>query len=461
MTDAGAPDLHWLTVAGLAKGFARAEFSPVDVMSALLARIEAANPSLHAFIALDADGALDAARRAEADFAKGNRLGPLHGVPFAVKDVIDIAGMKTTCHSRILLDNVAAADAGAVARLRAAGAIPVGKLASHEFAIGGPSFDLPFPPARNPWNADYHPGGSSSGAGSAVGGGLVPLAVGTDTSGSIRNPAGACGAVGLKPTYGLVSRDGVFPLAWSLDHVGPMCRGVRDAALALDVMADGPAGRAPLADTVEGGVSGLRIGVVRHFHETDMPADPAVSAAIDEAVRVFEGEGAQVTSVRLPDLKLFSAVNRLILQAEGWSIHKHWLQTRPGDYSVSTRRRLLPGALLGADELLHAMKIRRLLIEQVCEVLRDVDLLLTANAMDSSFRIDDEEGLARSYLRQARAPFNLTGHPALVFPAGMFEDGFPVSIQLVGRYYEEAAVLRAARAFERVTPWHERHPVDI
>ena len=230
-------DLHWLSAAEIGAAYAARRLSPVELVKALLARIAELEPQLHAFIKLDGDAALADAREAEREIRAGRMRGPLHGVPVGIKDIIDIAGEVTTCHSKIFLKNKAKEDAEVVSRLRAAGAILFGKLSLHEFAIGGPSFDLPFPPARNPWNTDHHPGGSSSGSGTALAAGFLPIALGTDTGGSIRNPAGTCGVVGLKPTYGLVSRRGVFPLAFTLDHIGPMTRSVRDAALALDVLA--------------------------------------------------------------------------------------------------------------------------------------------------------------------------------------------------------------------------------
>ena len=230
-------DLHWLTAAEAARAIATREISPVELTGALLERIDRLDPKLNVFIRLDADAAMDAAKAAEAEIAAGRLRGPLHGVPVGIKDIIDVAGLPTTCHSKVLIDNVAAADAVCVSRLRGAGAIVLGKLSTHEFAIGGPSFDLPWPPARNPWNPDHHPGGSSSGSGAGVAAGLFPMALGSDTGGSVRNPASACGIVGLKPTYGLVSRRGVFPLSFTLDHVGPLTRTVADNALMLEVIA--------------------------------------------------------------------------------------------------------------------------------------------------------------------------------------------------------------------------------
>jgi len=458
--------LHWLTATEAAHAFASRELSPVELLSALLARIEALNPRLNAFIRLDAEAAMQAARTAEAELAAGRSRGPLHGVPIGIKDIIDVAGLPTTCHSKILLDNVAAADAVVVQRLRQAGAIILGKLSTHEFAIGGPSFDLPFPPARNPWNPAHHPGGSSSGSGAGVCAGLFPAALGTDTGGSVRNPASSCGIVGLKPTYGLVSRRGVFPLSFTLDHIGPLTRTVADNALMLEAMAGhDPAdpGSTPtqargFGRMLDRGVRDLRIGFVRHFHETDVPAHPEVSAALDDVARVLTAEGAEVRTVTLPTLTEFAGINRVILCSEAWSIHAPWLRTRPGDYGRLSRRRLLPGAFMTAGDYVGAQRRRPELIAAVEDALRDVDVLLCASSMDPASRLDDAEETARTYPRQARTPFNVTGHPAVAMMAGLSRGGLPLSVQFVGRYFDEAMVLRVAAAYERATDWHSRRP---
>ena len=457
---------HWLTATDAAQAFAARTLSPVELLRSLLVRIERLEPTLHAFIRLDADAAMDAARAAEREIAKGRVRGPLHGVPVGVKDIIDVAGLPTTCHSKILLDNVAKADAAVIARLRQAGVVILGKLATHEFAIGGPSFDLPFPPARNPWNPEHHPGGSSSGSGAGVCAGLFPLALGTDTGGSVRNPASACGIVGMKPTYGLVSRRGVFPLAFTLDHIGPLARTVADAALMLDAIAgydpldpgSAPASAHGFGRLLDRGVRDLRIGFVRHFHERDMPAHPEVTAAVEDAARVLQAEGAEVRAVTLPTLTEFAAVNRVILCSEAWSIHAPWLRERPGDYGQLARRRLLPGAFMGAGDYVGAQRRRRQMIAQVEDVLHDVDVLLCASSMDPASRIEDAAETSRTYPRQARTPFNVTGHPALAMMAGLSGGGLPLSVQFVGRYFDDATVLRVAAAYERGTDWHTRHP---
>lgn len=462
MTDA----LHWLGAAEAARAFARRALSPVELMRALLDRIAAIDPAINAFIRLDAETALAAARAAEAEIAAGRIRGPLHGVPVGIKDIIDVAGLPTTCHSRVLLDNMAGRDAACVARLRQAGAIVLGKLSTHEFAIGGPSFDLPFPPARNPWNRAHHPGGSSSGSGAGLAAGFFPMALGTDTGGSIRNPASACGIVGLKPTYGLVSRRGVFPLAFTLDHVGPMTRRVADTALLLDCLAghdpEDPGSvavpRGHYAAGLERGVRGLRIGYVRHFHETDMPAEPETAGALDEVARTLAAEGAELREVTLPSLNEFAAVNRIILNTEAWAIHAPWLRARPHEYGRLGRTRLMAGAFLQAGDYVQASRRRHEMIAAVNAALGEVDVLLCASSMEPASPIEDAEATARTYPRQARTPFNVTGHPALAMMAGLSSAGLPLSVQFAGRAFDEATVLRVARAWERAAGTDARHP---
>jgi aspartyl-tRNA(Asn)/glutamyl-tRNA(Gln) amidotransferase subunit A len=462
-------DLHWMTAAEAAQAIVARKLSPVELMNALLQRIERLDPKLNVFIQLDADAAMDAANGAEDEAASGRLRGPLHGVPIGIKDIIDVAGLPTTCHSKVLIGNVASVDAVCVSRLRGAGAIVMGKLSTHEFAIGGPSFDLPWPPARNPWNTNHHPGGSSSGSGSGLAAGLFPMALGSDTGGSVRNPASACGIVGLKPTYGLVSRRGVFPLSFTLDHVGPMTRTVADNALMLDVIAghdplDSGSVAVPAGDYPSGldcGVRGLRIGFIRHFHEEDMPADPEVSAALEHVAGTLKALGAEICDIRLPALGEFAAVNRVILQSEAWAIHAQWLRERPGDYGQLARRRLMGGAFLGAGDYVQAGRRRLEMIGSVEDALRDVDILLCASAMDPPCRIDNPEEVERTYPRQARTPFNVTGHPALAMMSGLSSGGLPLSVQFVGRYFAEATLFQVAREWERAAETDTKHPAVL
>ncbi len=458
--------LHFVSASQAAASIASRELSPVELMQALLQRIQRLDPRLNVFIQLDGDAALAAARAAETEIMAGRPRGALHGVPVGIKDIIDVAGLPTTCHSKILQGNIARQDAVCVGKLRQAGAIVLGKLSTHEFAIGGPSFDLPWPPARNPWNPDHHPGGSSSGSGAGVAAGLFPMALGSDTGGSVRNPASCCGIVGLKPTYGLVSRRGVFPLSFTLDHVGPMTRTVADNALMLDAIAGhdpldpGSAASVPgrYAARLDHGVRGLRVGFVRHFHETDMTADPEVTAALEQVLRRLQTSGANVRDVTLPALGEFRDVNRIILQSEAWAVHAPWLRERPGDYGQLARRRLMSGAFMSAGDYVQAQRLRTGMIARVEEALRDVDVLLCASNMDPPSRIDSPADIERTYPRQARTPFNVTGHPAIAMMAGLSKGGLPLSVQFVGRYFAEATLLQVARAWELAAGTDSQHP---
>jgi len=459
-------DLAWLTVAE-ASGLLRSKkLSPVEYTKALIDRVERHDGKLNAFLRFTPELALKDAKRAESEIARKKWRGPLHGVPYALKDIIDYAGLPTTAHSKILKDNVAAADAPVAQKLKAAGGVFMGKLSTHEFAIGGPSFDLPWPPARNPWNRDHFCGGSSSGAGAATAAGFVPAAIGTDTGGSVRNPASMCGVAGMKPTYGLVSRRGVIPLAYSLDHIGPLTRTVRDNALLLDLMA----GHDPLdpgssAHSVGGytaeldrGVKKLRIGVIRHFYADDMRADPEVAAGIEAAVEKLAGLGAKVSEIRTAPLGEYLAVNRTILTSEAFAAHEKWMRERPQDYGALARERLMAGAFVRAADYVNATRVRRKMAEAFHALFSGIDVIVTASSMDPPCRIDDPKAVETTYGRQARAPFNVTGSPALSVPAGFTKNGLPLGIQIVGKPFSEALIYRVANAYEQATEWGKRHP---
>ncbi len=437
--------------------------SPVELLADCLSRISALEPQLNAFIRQLPDEAMAQAKQAEAEIASHGPRSALHGIPIGLKDIIDLAGHPTTCHSKLCLDRVATEDSAVTTKLRALGAVFPGKLSTHEFAIGGPSFDLPFPPARNPWNRRHHPGGSSSGSGSAVAARLLPGALGTDTGGSIRHPASHCGLVGMKATYGLVSRRGVFPLAFTLDHVGPMTRTVRDNAMLLNAIAghdpaDPGSAATPAEDYTRGlnaGIRGLRIGFVRHFHEG--VASAPVTAALAEAARVLAAEGAVLGDVVLPPLAEFAAVNRTIMLSEACAVHETWLRERPGDYAFFTRRRLLPGMFISGPDYVQAQRRRRQMVAAVDAVFANVDLLLCASSFEEACEIDDIEAVERTYPRQARTPFNVTGHPAVSVMCGI-NNGLPLGLQLVGPAFAEARIYQAAAAYERATPWAAMAP---
>lgn len=459
-------DFAYLTIAEAATLLRDRKISPVEYTEALLARIDKIDPKLNAFLRQTPDIAMADARRTEAEIAKGGWKGPLHGVPYGLKDIIDYEGLPTTGHSKILVDNVARTDAPVAARLRAAGGVLMGKMSTHEFAIGGPCFDLPWPPARNPWNPGHHPGGSSSGSGAAVSAGLLPAALGTDTGGSVRNPASCCGIVGMKATYGRTSRRGVLPLAFSLDHIGPMTRTVEDNAILLNVIAGHDAGDPGSAavdapDFTAGlgkGVKGMKIGVIRHFYARDEEADPEMAQSIEDALKILEGLGATVREIEIDPLQTYAACNRTILNGEAYAIHEKWLQERPEDYGDRTRERLLAGAFVSAADYVNATRMRRILTDRFHAAIADLDVAITVSSMEPACRIDDDALVDRTYGRQARAPFNLTGSPALAVPTGFSKDGMPLSMQIVGKPFTEATVYRVAAAYERETGWTKRRP---
>ena len=448
-------DLAYLTVAEASSRIRARALSPVELTRALLDRIDALDSSYNAFISVTANIAMAQARAAEEEIARGKYRGPLHGVPYAVKDLFDVAGTRTSCHSKLRSEHRAQTDAFAVRRLREAGAVLVGKLALHEFATGGPAFDLPFPPARNPWNRDLHPGGSSSGSGTAVALGMVPAALGTDTGGSVRNPATCCGIVGLKPTYGAVSRSGVFPLAFSLDHVGPLTRTVEDNAIVYQAIAGrdaddpGSAARAVpdcLGD-LHAGVKGLRIGIVEHFYREDYSAHPEQVRAIEEAAATLRDLGADVRPLRVRPLQDWVDCNRTILQAEAYAIHQRDLQERPEDFAAITRAKILPGGFIPASEYIKAQQWRRVLTQEFAEAMRGCDAVITLSSLDLPCRIDDPETVAKTYDRQCRMVFNVTGMPAIAVPTGFTPDNVPLGMQIAARSFDEPTVFRVAHAY--------------
>jgi aspartyl-tRNA(Asn)/glutamyl-tRNA(Gln) amidotransferase subunit A len=459
-------DLAYLTIAEAARLIQAGKLSPVEFTRALLARIAVTDSTYHAYIAVTEDLAIAQARAAEAAITRGGWRGPMHGVPYAAKDIFDIAGMATTCHSKLRIHHRAAADATAIVKLREAGAVLLGKLALHEFATGGPTLELPWPAARNPWNLDLHPGGSSSGSGVAVVIGAAPGALGTDTGGSVRNPATCCGVIGMKPTYGTVSRAGVFPLAFSLDHVGLLTRTVEDNAIMLQAiaghdLADPASARRPPADftaEINAGVKGLRIGVIAHFYSEDMIAAPEQSAAIAVAADVLRQLGAEVKPIRLSSLQRYTECGRTIHLAEAYAVHERDLQERPQDYAEITRRKLLPGAFIPAVDYVKAQQLRTALCGEFAAAMRDLDVVITLSSLDMPCRIDDAETIARTYERQCRMPFNVTGTPAISVPTGFTTAGLPTAMQIVGRAFAEPMVYRVAQAYCRATRWRDQHP---
>jgi aspartyl-tRNA(Asn)/glutamyl-tRNA(Gln) amidotransferase subunit A len=453
------------TIATAARLIASRQLSPVELTQSCLARIEALDGRLNSFLLVRAEAALAEAAAAEADIARGDYRGPLHGIPIAHKDIVETAGIRTTAHSKLLRDFVPRRDATVVQRLAAAGAILLGKTATHEFAMGGPSFDLPWPPARNPWNTDHFTGGSSSGTGAAVAAGLILGGSGSDTGGSIRLPAAYCGVTGMKPSYGRVSRHGVLPLAYSLDHVGPLAWSAEDCAILLQAMAGhDPADPASAAVAVPDyraalrpDLRGMRIGVVRHFFESDYHIDTEAQSAIDAALATMRGLGAELREIRLSPLQDYGACGWLILIGESWAVHEKVMRERFLDYGRMMRNRVVLGAFLGAADYVQALRLRRALGEEAAEAMRGIDVLVTGITPGEAPRIDEKPGY-ESFQRPLMMPFNVTGQPSLAVRCGFSAAGLPLSLQIAGRPFDEASVLRVGHAYEQATEWHRRRP---
>jgi len=446
--------------------FRARKLSPVELARDCLARIARLDPELHAFVAVTEERALQDARAAEARLMRGEARGPLDGIPFAHKDIVGTAGVATTACSRLLQDNVPQEDSIAAGRLREAGTVLLGKLTTHEFALGGPSFDLPWPPARNPWDTARFTGGSSSGSGAALAAGLVLGATGSDTMGSIRSPAHFCGITGLKPTYGLVGRSGVFPLAQSLDHVGPMARSAEDCALLLEAMA-GPDPNDPASSgrdagdvrgALRGGVKGLRIGVMRHFHETENRASPATLANLEAALGVFRDLGAEVEDVTLSPLAEWHAVAATIMIAEAHAIHAPWLRKRFADYGGLFRERVVLGAAIGSEHYLAAQRRRHALCAEMAAAFRRHDLVVTMAQPGEAPLIEAAPRWGVFELGSLASPFNVTGSPAVALGTGFGAGSMPTGMQIAGPAFADALVLRAAHAYQQATEWHRRWP---
>jgi aspartyl-tRNA(Asn)/glutamyl-tRNA(Gln) amidotransferase subunit A len=455
-----------LDLRGVSEALGKGALSSGEATEAYLGRIAAHDGVLRSYITVTAEAARAQARAADAEIARGRRRGPMHGVPVALKDLIAVAGVPMTAGSEVLADHVPARDAFVTRRLAEAGAVLLGKLAMHEWAFGRPVTEGRFATGRNPWDVRRAPAGSSSGSAVAAAAGLCAGALGSDTGGSIRGPAAMTGLVGHKPTYGLVSRRGVLALSWSLDHVGPMTRGVWDSAVMLQAIAgEDPADTstrgARVQDYVAGleaGVRGLRLGLLRRYY-VDFPGlHDEVRAAALAAFDVLRTEGAALEDADAPSLDLSLAIWQPIM-AEAYEYHAATLAATPEKYREGLRTRLLMGALVGAQDFVRAQRLRERLRREVEALLARVDALVFPGQAAPALRFEDfpATGFAPAAIRYT-APWNLLGLPAAVVPAGFTREGLPVSIQIVGRPFDDATVLRIARAYERVTEWHRRRP---
>jgi aspartyl-tRNA(Asn)/glutamyl-tRNA(Gln) amidotransferase subunit A len=458
----GAAELCDLGIAELGRRYRSRELSPVDIATAHLARIDQLDKTLCSYVTVTADRALTDARAAEAALRRGS-AGALTGIPIAYKDLYATRGIRTTGGSALLADWVPDHDSTCVSRLQDAGMVMLGKLTTHEFAFGIQFPGHRFPAARNPWNLDHIPGGSSSGSGAALAAGLTVGALGSDTGGSIRGPAAFCGIAGIKPTYGRVSRAGVLTLSWTLDHTGPMARSVEDCALMLQALAgydpaDPASSREPVPNyTAEltSGIRGLRIGVPREYFLDEVK--PEVASAFEAALATLSSLGAEVRDVRIPSIGAAPAF-MVIMLSEAFAYHARDLRERPELYGEVLREKLMAGALFSAEEYVQAQRLRSRLREDMHRALGEVDILATPTAPVTapSFQMvfDPDFPFAKSNM----APFNMTGLPALALPCGFGPGNLPISLQLAGRPFDESTVFRAGHAYEQATDWHRHRP---
>jgi aspartyl-tRNA(Asn)/glutamyl-tRNA(Gln) amidotransferase subunit A len=454
------------TIAEAAKQIAAKQLSPVELTRACLDRVKALDDRLHAFVLVTEERALAEARQAEAAIMAGGAKGPLHGIPIGLKDIVDTKGIPTTCGSKILQDNIPDSDAACAEKLAAAGTVLIGKTTTHEFADGGPSFDLPKPPARNPWNPEHFTAGSSSGTGAAIAAGLVLGGIGTDTGGSIRGPAALCGIAGIKPTYGLVSRAGVAPAAFSLDHIGPMAWTAEDCALMLQALAghdprDPASADRPVPNYTAAlgtGIKGLKIGVIHHFHETDYKVSDATQRGIDGAISTLRELGAEIREVQVSPMQDWQASGSLISMTERAAAYEEWARTRLGDFSERVQRRLMLGALVSGVDYVQAVRRRRELRAELKAAMAELDIVLTAAAPGEAPKIDNVPVWDMFDRPSFTIPFNVAGYPAISLCSGHGEGGLPVAVQLVAKPFDEATLFQVADAFEKATPYRNTRP---
>jgi aspartyl-tRNA(Asn)/glutamyl-tRNA(Gln) amidotransferase subunit A len=458
-------DLAFLTITEASALIQARQLSPVEYVEALITRTETFDPQLHAYITPTFDLARQQAKQAEHEIMAGTYRGPMHGIPFALKDIYDTQGIRTSGHSKVCLHRIPEADATTTGKLYEAGAILMGKLATHEFAHGGPSFDLPWPPARNPWHLAHFTGGSSSGSGAAVAAGLVPMALGSDTGGSIRGPASLCGLAGLMPTFGLVGRGGVIPNSYTFDHCGPLARSVEDCAIVMQVVAgfdprDAGSIQRPIPEyrmALRQDLKGLRIGVLRHHWEEDLPASEDVCRAMEEALHVLKSLGAELEDCRVRSLQHYFDIKVIIAETEIFSIHQPDLIARPGDFGADFRARVLPAVLFTANDYVQATREHRRMVAEMASLYQQYDAFITAGQGEAP-RLDAHRSLAFWQRPNLFTAANVTSQPVLEICNGFGAHDLPLGMQVLGRPFDDATVLRVGHAYEQATDWHRRHP---
>lgn len=458
---------HELSITEASGRIRAKELSPVELVRSCLERIEEVDERLHAFVVVTADQALETAQQAEKEIAEGGHRGPLHGIPVGIKDLYDAVGTPTTSSSDVRSDYLPIEDSACVARLREAGAVMVGKTHTHEFAFG-----VITPTTRNPWDTERIPGGSSGGSGAAVAAGECLMGMGSDTGGSIRIPASLCGTVGLKPTYGRVSRAGVTSLCWSLDHAGPLTRTVRDAAIVLNAIA-GYDARDPATlavpvpdylDGIDGGVAGLTLGVPSNYYFDDV--DPEVEAVVRAAIDSLRSQGAILRDVEIPYAPHMMAIEFGLCVPEASAYHQQMLRARGDRYQDDVRVLLEAGEIMLATQYIRVLRLRTLVKEAFREALAGIDALVCPTLPATAAKVGQdtlrfpsgaEKTPIDAYVGWS-APANITGLPALSVPCGFDAQGLPVGLQLIGRPFDEATVLRVGEAYESATDWSLRRP---
>lgn len=461
-----AAELDSLTVMSLAVKIREGKVSPREVVEALLERIEKTEPAIKAYLTVCKEDALALAEIAEKQIQAGYDFGPLHGVPVTVKDLFETKGIRTTCGSKILKDYVPTEDATVVKLLKRAGAIILGKSNTHEFALGSVT-----PPTKNPWNIQRIPGGSSGGSAAATAASSALISLGSDTGGSIRIPASFCGVVGLKPTYGRVSRVGVFPESWSLDHVGPIAKTVADAGLLMNIISghderDPTSANKPVPDftkSLTSDIVGIKIGVPEnHFFDR---IDHDVMKAVKDAIKILENLGAEIVPIRFPLISEIMAAHTAIDTSECATFHERWIRQRPQDYTPDARAYIEQGFFVLATQYVRAQRFRGFVLPQVLKVLEQADVLATPSQPITAppigterVTIDGVEEDLNWTTGRFAAPFNLTGMPAISVPCGFSRDKLPIGLQIAGRPFDESTILQTAHAYEQRTEWHKMHP---
>jgi len=454
-----------LTIAKVSALIRKRQLSPVELTKAFLERIARLQPTLNAFITVTPDLALKQARQAEKEIQRGRYRGALHGIPVSIKDLFYTAGIRTTAGSKILRNFVPAENATVVDRMREAGTILLGKTNLHEFAFGATNVNPHYGPVHNPWDLTRISGGSSGGSAVAVSAGLCLASLGTDTGGSIRLPAAACGIVGLKPTFGLVPTRGVIPLSFTLDHVGPLCRCVEDVAPVLAVIAGQDVARPSSLRPAEKGIRGLRVGVPKNYFFDRLQRK--VRQQVLAAHATLERMGAKIQEVRLEGIQETADLVADIIFPEAMAFHWKWINKRPGDYGEDLRTRMLSRMTQTAVTYLQALQKRRQYAESFKKVMESVDVMAVPTIAIVAPRLDEQEvkigrttEIVRLALLRLTFPGNLSGLPAISLPCGFSSDRLPIGLQLIGRPFDEATLLRVALAYEQSTPWHKMFPPE-